>query len=355
MSPRNRVLRLDRARDRVASRLNALSAELRPKLEIAWCLVRATVAGFSKDRGDLVAAALAFYTLLSIAPLIIVAVAIAGFVLGEGEARQGLTRLMRDSLGSQFAETVNTWVDDASSSGGFASFIGGLLALLTASRLAAQLRSAMNQIWNVDVFQAEYFKDTIKHYIQRRLFAFLLVVAAGPLLLAVIVSRAVLTGLHHALFAASPLAGTVLQIAQVLFSLFIVAFVSAIVFKVVPDTHIGWRSVWIGALLTSVLFNAGNVLVGWYLGRATVTAAYGAAGSVVVLLLWMYFSAHLFLLGAEFTQAYAARFGRGLAPSEERELRNAAQAGLHRARESAAREDEKRTEDQSSIGSERKG
>ncbi|HEY6561125.1 MAG TPA: YihY/virulence factor BrkB family protein, partial [Polyangiaceae bacterium] len=250
----------------------------------------------------------------------------------------GMTRLLHESFGSQFASTVNVWVDEASTSGGFASLVGGALALLTASRLTVQLRSAMNVIWNVDVYQEKFFKDTVKDYIQRRLFAFALVVASGPLLLAVIVSRAVLTGLHDALFADSPVAGFVLQGTQVLFSIAMVALASAIVFKVVPDTRIGWRSVWVGALLTSVLFNAGNLLVGWYLGRAAVTATYGAAGSVVVLLLWMYFSAHLFLLGAEFTQAYAARFGRGLRPEHEREQREVEDAGRRAACQDAVGE-----------------
>ncbi|HEY6560961.1 MAG TPA: YhjD/YihY/BrkB family envelope integrity protein, partial [Polyangiaceae bacterium] len=216
------------------TRFHSIGSALRPKLTVAWELLRDALKGFAKDRGDLIAAALAFYTLLSIAPLILVAVAIAGFVLGEGAARAGMTRLLRESFGSQFASTVNVWVDEASSSGGFASFVGGALALLTASRLTVQLRSAMNVIWNVDVYQEKFFKDTVKHYIQRRLFAFALVVASGPLLLAVIVSRAVLTGLHDALFADSPVAGFVLQGTQVLFSIAMVALASAIVFKVVP-------------------------------------------------------------------------------------------------------------------------
>jgi membrane protein len=303
------------------------NGRLKSKLRLAWALLNETLDEFTKDRADLLAAALAFYTLLSIAPLIIVAVAVAGLILGSGVAREETTRLMVETMGTQGAATVNAWVDEVSRSGGIASFIGAVLAVMTSSKLVSQLRSALNQIWNVDEFFAQGFKATVKNYVQRRLFAFAAVLAAGPLLLLIVISRAVLSGLHHALFLDSPIATFALQIMQFAFSFLVVAGSVAVVFRAVPDTRIGWRSVWVGALLTSLLFNLGNLVVGFYLGRAAVSAAYGAAGSAVVVLLWMYFSAHLFLIGAEFAQVYSRRFGRGLKPDEERENRSAERAG----------------------------
>jgi membrane protein len=286
-------------------------------------LVSETLDEYGKDRGDMVSAALAYYTLMSIAPFIIIAVAIAGAILGRGRAEHEVLRVLSDTMGPKVASTVHEWVEQASASGAAASAIGFVLVLYTASRLTGQLRVALNQVWNVDPFQAEGFKASIRDYVRRRLFAFVLVVASGPLLLAVFASRAALTGLYDVLFAESPFAGAIVQLAQVLFSFLLVALISAVVFKLIPDTHVGWRSVIWGGLLTSLLFNLGNWLVGLYLARATVAQAYGAAGSAIVVLLWLYFSSQLFVLGAEFTQVYAAHYGRNLNPVQTRELREA--------------------------------
>lgn len=275
---------------------------------------------YSKDRGELVAAGLAFYTLLSLAPLVIIAVAIAGAVLGRGAARREAFELIGQTMGAAAASTIDEWVQEAASSGGLASVVGFVLVLYTASRLGEQLREALNQVWNVDAKLARGFRATVRDYVSRRLFAFLLVLASGPLLLAVFASRALLFGLNRAVFGSTPLEGVLVQVTQVLFSLVLVWAISAVVFKVVPDTRVGWRAVTRGAALTSLLFNLGNVAVGLYLGRASVAEAYGAAGSVIVVLLWLYFSAQMFIYGAEVTQVYARRYGRGLTVEEHREL-----------------------------------
>jgi membrane protein len=286
-----------------------VAKSLRKHLGVAWTLINETIDEYSRDRADLMAAALAFYTLLSIAPLILVAVAVAGAVLGTSAARAEISRLLETSMGSTAAATVNGWVDEAARSGELASAVGAVLLLFAASRLVGQLRSAINQAWNVDEVEAEGFKSTIKDYVRRRLFAFSMVLASGPILLAVFASRAVLTGLHQVLFGASPWAGVIVQLTQLAFSLVLVMLMTAIVFRALPDTRLPWRSIWVGAALTSVLFNVGNVLVGLYLGRATVAAAYGAAGSLVVVLLWLNYSASMFMLGAEFTQVHCKHFG----------------------------------------------
>ena len=293
---------------------------MKQRLHVCWQLLNDTWDEFSKVRGDLLAAALAFHTLLSMAPLIIVAVAIAGIVLGQGAAHAEVTRVLIDTLGAKSAATVNEWVTQASDGGKWASAVGIALMLIAASRLGEQLRSALNQIWQIDVLLAEGFRSTVKDYLQRRIFGFALVAAAGPLLLVVFTSRTLLTGFHGALFGWSPWQGVIIQVLQLLLSLVIVACVSAVVFRYVPDTRVGWRNVLVGGTLTSVLFNIGNALVSLYLARASVTAAYGAAGSLVVVLLWLYFSAQFFLLGASFTRVYAKYFGHGLCPEETEEL-----------------------------------
>ncbi len=285
-----------------------------------WELASETFEQFSRDRVGLAAAGLAFFTLLSLAPLIIIAVAVAGFFLGERAAQREVDRLLADIMGTTAAQAVGDWVRQAAAASGVASVIGAGLLLFTASRLANQLRESLNHVWNIDVAQAEGFKSSIKAYIGRRLYAFMVVFAAGPLLLFVFLSRAVLTALQS-LFDELPLwDGAGLQLIQFAFSLLVVAMTTALVFRYVPDTRIGWRAVWVGACVTSLLFNLGNVLIGLYLGRATIAEAYGAAGSAVVVLLWLYYSAQIFLLGAEFTQVYSRHYGSGLSPDEREEL-----------------------------------
>jgi membrane protein len=297
---------------------------------LAYRLFDETLDEYSKDRAEMVAAGLAFYTLLSMAPLIIIAVAIAGAILGEGAAKREALRLVNENMGQSAAATVDDWVKQASDSGAMASVIGVLLVLYTASRLGAQLRVGLNQVWNVDPILAQGFKASIRDYLKRRLFAFLLVVAAGPILLVVFLSRALLSGVQEAVLGETALAGWLVQVSQVTFSLVLVAAMSAVVFKVVPDTRVGWPAVLRGGILTSLLFNVGNFVVGLYLGRATVTQTYGAAGSVVVVLLWLYFSAQMFLFGAEFTQVYAQHYGRGLNAREQHELEEAERASPQR-------------------------
>lgn len=293
------------------------------RLVTVWQLVNQSLEEFSKGRGDLLAAALAFHALLSMAPLIILAVAIAGLVLGEAAAQAEVSRLLADTLGSRSAETVNQWVTEASDSGGVASAVGVLLTLFAASRLGETLRNALNQIDQVDVFMAAGFRSTVEDYVRRRVFAFGVVAASGPLLLLVVLSRTLLTSFHTRLFASSPWQGVMVQGAQLFVSLSAVALTSTLVFRYVPDTRVGWRNAWVGGMLTSFLFNVGNVLVGWYLARASVTAAYGAAGSLVVVLLWLYFSAQIFLLGAAFTRVYSLRYGSALSDTERRDVQQA--------------------------------
>jgi membrane protein len=293
---------------------------MRRRFGILWELLVQALEGFSRHRGDLLAAALAFHALLSIAPLVIVAVAVAGIFLGRGAAQLEMTRVLRESIGASGAATVNAWVQQASESGELASLIGIVLTVLAASRFGAQFRSALNQCWNIDVYLAQGFRSTIQDYLKRRVFAFLLTLTAGFLLLVAFVSRTLLTRFHQRLFAFSPWQGIEVQLLQLVFSWASVALTCGVVFRYVPDTRIAWKNALVGAAVTSLAFNIGNGLIGLYLGRTSVAAAYGAAGSLVVVLLWLYFSAQVFLLGAEFTRAYAERFGAALSPEELREL-----------------------------------
>ena len=273
----------------------------------AYRILEETWSQYGRARGEMLAAGLAFFTLLSIAPLIIIAVAIAGLVLGQGPALEEALRIARSAMGNQAAESVQSWVKQATDSGTAASVVGFVLALYAASRLGEQLRVALNQLWNVDERAAAGFRASVRSYLQRRLYAFVWVLTAGPLLLVVFASRALLSALERAPFADSAATSVLIQAAQLIFSWLAVAGVAAVVFRLVPDVRVGWSAIIRGALVTSTLFNVGNWLVGLYLGHAAVGQAYGAAGSVVVVLMWAYFSAQMFLFGAELTQVCSSR------------------------------------------------
>jgi membrane protein len=272
-----------------------------------WRLVTQTFGELSKARSDLLACALAFQCLLSIAPLIIVAVALAGLVLGRGEALAEVARVLTSALGATGAGTVREWVQQASRRGEVASVVGLGLTAWTASRLGSGLRDALNQLWGIDVLVVEGVRSSIRKYARRRLSALLIVVTTAPLLLVVFASRALLTAFHTALFRSSPARGIAIHLIQLVGSFLVVALVSAAVFRYVPDARTRWENALVGGVLTSLLFNVGNALVGLYLGIANVTVGYGAAGSAVVVLLWLYFSAHAFLIGAKFAHVYAQR------------------------------------------------
>jgi membrane protein len=283
-------------------------------LRRAYQLTRLTLQEFARHRGHLLAAALAFYTLLSLAPLIIVAVAIAGMVLGSGLAHAEMARVLHDTVGEKGAGLIEEWVAVASEGGELASIVGLVLMLLAASKLGTRLREALNQIWDID---ADALIPDWRTLLRRRLVAFALAIAAGPTLLLIVSSRAVLSVLRDGWLGSAQALGVLIQLFQLTFSLAIVAGLFAVIFRYVPDARVSWKSAWVGSIMTSVLFNAGNALVGLYLGSASAAAPYGAAGSVLVLLVYLHFSAYIFVIAAEFTQVRAKRSASG-APSSLR-------------------------------------
>jgi membrane protein len=241
--------------------------------------------------------------LLSLAPLVIVAVAIAGMVLGRGVAHAEMARVLHETLGERSAALVDEWVQDASQGGELASLVGIGLMVLAASKLGTRLREALNQVWDLD---ADALIPSLKTLLRRRLVAFALALAAGPTLLAIFLSRALSSVLHKVWLGSAQTLGVLIELLQFAFSLAIVAVLFAVIFRYVPDARVSWKSAWRGSVVASVMFNVGNAVVGLYLGRAS-TAPYGAAGSVLVLLVYLHFSAYIFLIAAELNQIRARR------------------------------------------------
>ena len=282
-----------------------------PGLRAVHGLVRETVDGYMRDRGDLLAAALAFYTLFAMAPLVLIATVVAGFVLGTEAARSEISSLISGSVGPEGASAVEGLVDALASasrrSGALASLIAGAFTIFAASKLFQQLRRALNQIWSVPEGSGRKQDFSLWVYVRQRALAFLLVLASAPILLLVFASRALLSGLHDFLFRTAPRAGTLVSGLQLGFSILLVWLVIALLFRYVSDKKLDWHAIGRGALVTSLIFNLGNIGVGLYLGRATTSGTYGAAGSLIVLLLWLKFSTSVFLFGAELTEVYAVR------------------------------------------------
>ena len=245
-------------------------------------------------------AALSYFTVLSLAPLLVIAVSIAGLVF-KREAVQGqVIDQMRGLVGSG-ADAIKTMLAHAQSpqKGIIASVIGFIVLLFGASGVFTQLRKALNRIWDVKQQESGGWLSMLRE----QFFSFAMVVGIGFLLLVSLVVTAFLAGLGK--FAESYLPVGLFHIVNILFSVAVITGLFAVIYRFVPQQTLPWRRLWPGSFATAVLFTIGKYLLGFYLGRASVSSPYGAAGSLVVLLIWVYYSSQLFLFGAEFTRIYA--------------------------------------------------
>jgi membrane protein len=269
-----------------------------------WQLLKATFREFQEDNAPRLAAGLAYYTAFALAPLLVIAIAIAGLVLSREAALQQVGATVASVFGPTAGQAVNAMVLTAGAqeaSGVLATIVGVVTLLLGASGVFAELRATMNAIWDVKPVAS----TSLMALVRDRFFSFGMVLGVGFLLL---VSLILSAGLSAAgtLVAGENFDELMLgQIANVVVSLAITTALFALLFKVIPDVAIEWRDVWTGAVITALLFTAGKALIAWYLGRAATMSPYGAAGSFVALLLWIYYSSQILFFGAEFTQVYS--------------------------------------------------
>jgi membrane protein len=280
-----------------------------------WSIAKQTALEFLDDSPFQLAAALSFYTLLSLSPLVLVVVSTAGLLWGETAVRTQLVQQIEGLVGPAGAETVRTVLEHVDRPGrNWSSITVGVVTLLFgATTVFGQLQASLNQIWNV---QAVANRRVIWSLIRTRLLALMLVLASGFVLLVSLVVSAALAALHSYLAELVPTAAIVWRAVNAAVSLVIVGLLIALIYRALPDVRIGWRYVWLGALFTDILFGAGKYLIGLYLGHASVGSAYGAAGSLVVFLVWVYYSALILFLGAELTQVYARHRGAWITPVE---------------------------------------
>jgi membrane protein len=271
-------------------------------------LVKDTFVQWSEDNPFQLAAALAYYTLFSMAPLLLIAIAVAGLVFGREVSQNQIIGVIEDLVGVQSARAIQAIIEIASQrpdSGFFASAIGMIFLLLGAGGVVGQLQNSLNAIWRV----VPKTGRGIMGFLQDRLVSYSMVLSVGFLLLVSLVISAVLTAVSGIVGGFLPISAATAHILDLVVSFVFITLLFAIIYKFVPDVQIAWRDVWIGAATTSLLFSVGKFLIGFYLGHSTVTSIYGAAGSLVTLLLWVYYSSLMFFFGAELTQVYATRYG----------------------------------------------
>lgn len=276
-------------------------------------LIQKSAQAYGRDKGSLLAAGLSYYAIFSLAPLLVISVAVAGFVFGEAAVQQELASQIEGVVGAEAAVVIQNLIGNVSrSSGGVIATIASTgLMFFGASGVFNQLKNGLNLVWGIESDPDEGVAGVIRD----RLLAILMVMGIGFLLLLSLAVSAVLAALNDFLSEMIPIVGGFLPLLDFFVTLAIITLLFAIIFKTLPDAELVWRDVWLGAGVTALLFGVGEFLIGFYLGRGSVGSAYGAASSVVVLLFWVYMSAQIFMFGAEFTQVYANTYGSQVRPA----------------------------------------
>lgn len=295
-------------------------AQARKERVVAWLetkpsylIVRDTVKEWIDDKAPRLGAALSFYAITSIAPLLVIAITVAGLVFGEEAARGEIVDLLGGVLGAESAGVLQDMIASAGerASGGIvASVIGTVILLLAASGVFGSLKNFMDVVWEVEPKKVK----GVKGFLKERGLLFLVVLAVGVVLLLTLAAGAAIPLAQAYLggeFPGSVLLWRAVHLA-VMFALGTLLF--AILYKMLPDANVGWRDLWIGSAATAALFAVGQLGLSVYLSRSATASVYGSAGAVIVMLLWIYYSSLVFFLGAEFTQVYANRRGKPVTP-----------------------------------------
>jgi membrane protein len=272
---------------------------------------------WSTDKAPKLGAALSFYTIFSLAPLLVIIISVAGLLFVEEAARGEIVQQIEGLIGREGAAIVQTALKNTSNSeSGIIAIIISLITSIVGSTIVfVELQDSLDMIWRV---RPKPGRNLIRGLVRDRLLSFAVVIGSGFLLLVSLIISAAISSLNHFInenLIATPI--WMLEQINNLISFGIVYILFAMIYKILPDVHNSWSDVWIGALITSLLFVLGKYLIGIYIGTSTLSSTYGAAGSLVVLLLWVYYSAQIIFLGAEFTAVYAEKYGSGIKPKSK--------------------------------------
>ena len=275
-------------------------------------LLKQTFGEWQRDNVGVLAAALAHYAIFSLAPMLIIVIAVLTF-LGRGDAQVAIMEQVQSVAGQDTAQLVRTMIENRQASGGnvLATIVALSLVVVGATGVVAQLQNALNLIWNVKLDPA---RSGLRHTLRMRAKSLLLILGAGLMLFAALVGTAILRDVASLVREQVPQVGSLLAVLDPLILIVVSGLAFALVFKYLPNVRIPWRTVAVGGSVTAVVFVIGNWLLSLYLSRGAVAGAYGAAGALVAILLWVYVSAQILLLGAEFTKVYARRRGDPVVP-----------------------------------------
>ena len=271
-------------------------------------LFRQAFAGWNDHNAPRLGASLSYYTLFSMAPLLIIAIGVAGLVFGEKAAQGQIQAELAGLIGEQSAKAIEGVVEASrqGKAGILASVIAFFTLLLGATGVFVELKSALNDVWGV---KPPPSAGGVWGYVRTRLVSLAMVMAVGFLLMVSLVASAALAAVQGLLAGWMPGWDKLLWALNTVVSFGVITVLFALLLKYLPDTAIAWKDVWLGAVLTALLFNIGKTLIGLYLGKSSVASVYGAAGSLVVVIVWVYYAAQIFFFGAELTQAFAHRHG----------------------------------------------
>jgi membrane protein len=280
-----------------------------------WTVLRHALAGWWNDNVPHLGAALSYYTLFSLAPILIVAIAIAGLAFGAEAVRGEIVHQIDGLVGREGGLAVQAMLQGAArpSSSIPATIIGVITFFIGATGAFLELQTALNTIWRV---KPKSGGNWFRVLLMQRLISFGLVVGVGFLLLTSLLVSAALAALHRYMGVTYPAVAVLWEALNVIVSLGVITLLFAMIYKVLPDVDLSWSDVWVGGLVTAGLFTIGKSLIGLYLGTSGFSSSYGAAGSVIVLLVWVYYSSQIILLGAEFTREYVSEFGKRPKPSQ---------------------------------------
>lgn len=283
------------------------------KSRAIWDLLKETFKSWNEDRAPRLAAALAYYTIFALAPLLIIAVAVAAVFFDEAQVRQNMLAQVGEMVGQNSQLAIAAMIEGARkpTTGLIATSIGVATLLVAAGGLFNQLQDALNTIWEVQAKPGRGLWGIVRD----RFLSFAMVLGTGLLLLASLIISAVLSAAGRFMGGDAGGQAWLWQTINLAVSFAVTTLLFAMIFKVLPDTKVRWRDVWIGAAATAALFSLGRFAIGWYLGHAATESTYGAAGSLVALLIWVYYSTQILFLGAEFTKVHAKAYGARIEPT----------------------------------------
>jgi membrane protein len=282
-------------------------------------LVKLSYREWQQDRASRLSAALAYYTIFSLAPVLIIVIAVTGLFWQQQAVHEQLMSQIQGLVGVEGAKFISNMLTSASNParGITATILGIITLIFGALGVFNELHNSLNIIWNVKEEEPKNFLESLKKTILDRFLSFTMILGIGFLLLVSLVISAGLSAVQNTLGNAFPLSEFIWQMINLVVSIGVITLLFALIYKVLPDAEIAWRDVWLGGFVTAVLFSLGKFLIGLYLGNSAVASSFGAAGSLVLLLVWIYYSAQILFFGAEFTQVYANNYGSKILPEGE--------------------------------------